>query len=160
MTLANDDVAAVRARLGWHDGARTEQRCAVTGFDASASSAAALAYASGWAERNGGVVVVVHVDAAPGATLAESACMMAGAAIPEVPTCDMSADICDAMAYVLADWAYLNTRGDVADQLERVAAALEADVIVVGKSTRRRMRLARSVGRRLLTMTRHIIVIV
>jgi nucleotide-binding universal stress UspA family protein len=57
-------------------------------------------------------------------------------------------------------WAYLNVRGDVADELERVATALGADVIVVGKSRRPRLRLASSVPRRLLSTTRHIVVVV
>jgi hypothetical protein len=117
--MLNDDLAAVRARLGWHDGLAPDQRCAVAGYDGTASSAAALAYASGWAERNLGALVIVHVDAAAGATLAECACAMTGVIAPDVPPRDMSADIGEAMAYVSASWAYLNARGDVADQLER-----------------------------------------
>jgi nucleotide-binding universal stress UspA family protein len=137
-----------------------DRRWAVAGFDGTASSAAALAYARGWAERNHGAVVVVHVDAAAGATLAGCACAMAGVVVPDLPPRDMSADLDEAMADVSAGWAYMNVRGDVADQLERVARALEADVIVVGKSTRPRMRITHSVGRRLLATRRHIIVIV
>lgn len=74
------------SRLGSHSGEAPDQRCAVVGYDGSGSSAAALAYAGGWAERNRAAVVIVHVD------------------------------------------------GDVADQLERVATAVRADVIVVGRS--------------------------
>ena len=55
----------------------------------------------------------------------------------------------------------MDVRGGVADQLERVAAALEAGLIVVGKSARSRMYIARSVGRRrrLLGATGHIVVV-
>ena len=158
--LLNDDLAAVRARLQLHSGMGPDHRCAVAGFDGTASSAAALAYARGWAERNHGAVVVVHVDATVGATLADCACAMAGVVVPGLPPRDMSADIDEAMADTAAGWAYINVRGDVADQLERIARALEADLIVVGKSARPRMRITHSVGRRLLATTHHIIVIV
>lgn len=158
--LLNDDLAAVRARLRLHSSMGTDQRCAVAGFDGTASSAAALAYARGWAERNHGAVVVVHVDAAAGATLAECACAMAGVVVPDMPPCDIPAGIDEAMADVSAGWAYMNVRGDVAGQLERIARALKADVIVVGKSSRPRLRITHSVGRRLLATTRHIVVVV
>jgi nucleotide-binding universal stress UspA family protein len=158
--LLNHDLAVVRARLRLHSGMGADQRCAVAGFDGTASSAAALAYARGWAERNHGAVVVVHVDATAGATLAGCACAMAGVVVPDLPPRDMSADVDEAMADLSAGWAYLNVRGDVADQLERIARALEADVIVVGRSARPRRRIAPSVNRRLLATTRHIIVIV
>jgi hypothetical protein len=158
--LLRDDLVAVRARLGWHDISTPDQRCAVVGYDGTASSAAALAYASGWAERNLGAVVIVHVDPAAGATLAECACAVAGVVPPDIPPRDMSTDIPDAMAYVSAAWAYINVRGDVADQLEMIAGQLEADVIVVGKSARPRRRIVPSVGRRLLSTTGHVIVVV
>jgi hypothetical protein len=85
---------------------------------------------------------------------------MAGVVTPDIPARDLSVDVDEAMEHISACWAYLNVRGDVADQLERVARALEADVIVVGKSARPRLRIAHSVGRRLLAATRHIIVVV
>ena len=158
--LRNDDVLAVRNRLGWRSGGAPDQRCVVVGYDGTAPSAAALAYASGWAERNQGAVVIVHVDAAAGTMLAQCACAMVGVVAPDIPAPDMSADVGEAMACVSAQWAYVDARGDVADQLERFAAALEADLIVVGKSARSRTRMARSVGRRLLGTTGHIIVVV
>lgn len=43
----DDDLLAVRARLGWSSDAAPGQCCAVAGYDSSSSSAAALAYASG-----------------------------------------------------------------------------------------------------------------
>jgi hypothetical protein len=61
--LLNDDVVVVRGRLGWCSSGAPGQRCVVVGSDATASSEAALAYAGGWAERNRGAVVIVHVDA-------------------------------------------------------------------------------------------------
>jgi nucleotide-binding universal stress UspA family protein len=158
--LLSDDVAAARARLGWNGGASADRRCAVVGFDGTASSAAALAYAGGWAERNHGAVVLVQVDPVPGATLAESACAIGGVLPPDIPRRDMSAEVDEAMAYTSAPWSYLNVCGDVADQLERIARALEADVIVVGRSARPRMRITHSVARRLLGTTRHVVVVV
>lgn len=158
--LLHDDLVAVRARPGWHDLSTPDQRCAVVGYDGTASSAAALAYASSWAERNLGAVVIVHVDPAAGATLADCACAVAGLLPPDIPPLDMSTDMDEAMAYVSAGWAYINVRGDVADQLEGIARQMEADLIVVGKSARPRRRIAPSVGRRLLCTTRHVIVVV
>jgi nucleotide-binding universal stress UspA family protein len=79
---------------------------------------------------------------------------------PEIAPRDLSADVAEAMADSSTRWAYLNVRGDVADELERVATALGADVIVVGKSRRPRLRLTSSVPRRLLSTTRHIVVVV
>lgn len=155
----DDELLGVRARLGWSTDT-PDRCCAVTGYDGSSSSAAALAYASGWAKRNLGAVVVVHVDAAAGMMMAEYACAMTGMVAPEIPSRDMSADVEEAMAHSSTRWAYLNVRGDVADQLERVAKALAADVIVVGKSRHLRLRIASSVARRLLGTTRHIVVVV
>lgn len=155
----DDELAGVRAQLGWSTDT-PGRRCAVTGYDGSSSSAAALAYASGWAERNLGAVVVVHVDAGAELTMAECACAMSGVVVPDLPPNDLSSDVKDAMAPVSARWAYVSVRGDVAVQLERVAVALGADLIVVGRSRRARLRIASSVSRRLLGSTRHIIVVV
>jgi nucleotide-binding universal stress UspA family protein len=158
--LLDGDIATLRSQLRWRRDAGRDQRCAVAGFDGSTASAAALAYASGWAERNLGAVVVVHVDAAAGAAFAEGACAMAWIIAPEMPARDMSADVDEVMTYTSVPWAYVNVRGGVADGLERVAGALEADAIVVGRSTRRRLRIAPSVTRRLLATSRHVIVVV
>ncbi|HJQ03565.1 MAG TPA: universal stress protein [Jatrophihabitans sp.] len=157
----DDDLLAVRARLGWSSGAVPGQCCAVVGYDGSSSSAAALAYAGGWAQRNLGAVVIVHVDAAAaGMMMAQGACAMTGVVPLEIPQRDMSTDVEEAMTYVSTRWAYLNVSGDVADQLERIAGALAADVIVVGRSRRPRLRIASSVARRLLGTSRHIIIVV
>ena len=59
------------------------QRCVVVGYDAAASSEAALAYAGGCAEHNRGAAVIVHVDAPAGATLAQCACAMVGDVAPD-----------------------------------------------------------------------------
>jgi nucleotide-binding universal stress UspA family protein len=158
--LVSDGVAAARARLRWHRGAGPHQRCAVVGFDRTASSLAAVAYAGGWAERNQGGVVLVHVENVPGATLTESTCAIAGVVPLLVPRRDLSADVDEAMAGISAPWAYVSVCGDVAEQLEVIARAVEADVIVVGRSARARMRIAHPVGRRLLATTRHVIVVV
>jgi nucleotide-binding universal stress UspA family protein len=156
----DNDLLAVRDRLGWSGGAAPGQCCAVVGYDGSSSSAAAVAYAGGWAQRNLGTVVIVYVDAANGLVMAQCACAMTGVIPPEIPQRDLSADVEEAMAHVSTRWAYLNVRGDVADQLERVAGALAADVIVVGRSRHPRLRIASSVARRLLSTSRHIIVVV
>lgn len=158
--LLNDDLAAVRSRLCWHSDEAPGQRCAVVGYDGTASSAAALAYASGLAERTMGAVVIVQVDPAAGAAYAECASAMAGLIAPVMPPREMPPAVAAAMMYVSARWVYLSARGDVAGQLERVSVALEADVIVVGRSARPRMRIAQSVGRRLLRTSRHVIVVV
>jgi len=158
--MVNDDLSEVRRHLGWHEGVAPNQRCAVIGHDGTVSSAAALAYARGWAVRSLGAMVIVHVDPVAGSAMAVCACAMTGVVAPEFLPPDMSADVQKAMASASAPWAFLNVRGDVADQLEWVARLLEADVIVVGKSARSRLRIAPSVGRRLLSRTRHIIVVV
>ncbi|MGH8859651.1 MAG: hypothetical protein ACRDVG_00190 [Jatrophihabitantaceae bacterium] len=158
--LLNDDLAAVRSRLRWHSDEAPGQRCAVVGYAGTVSSGAALAYASGWAERTMGAVVIVHVDAAAGMTFAECASATAGLVAPVIPPGDMSRAVVEAMAHVSARWAYLSARGDVAAQLERVAVALKADVVVVGRSSRPRFRIAPSVGRRLLKSSRHVTVVV
>jgi hypothetical protein len=156
----SDNVAATHARLRWHRVARPHHRCAVVGFDGTASSVAAVAYAGGWAERNQGGVVLVHVETVPGASLAESACAAAGVPPLLVPRPDLSIDVDEAMMGIWAPWAYVSVCGDVAEQLEVIARAVEADVIVVGRSARARMRIAHPVGRRLLATTRHVIVVV
>jgi hypothetical protein len=158
--LVDDDLAAVRARLRWHIGEVPNQRCAVVGYDGTMSSAAALAYAAGWAERSMGAVVIVQVDAAAATAFAECVSAMAGLVAPVISAPEMPPAIAEAMLHTSARWAYMTARGDVSGQLERIAVAMEADVIVVGRSARSRMRSARSVSRRLLRTTRHIIVVV
>jgi len=158
----DEEVRAARARLGWGNDALPGQCCAVAGYDGTSPSVAALAYATGWAQRNRGAVVVVHVDPVipQGLIMAECAGAMTGAVVPELPPFDMSHDVRTAMADTSTRWTYMNACGDVADQLERVARALAADVIVIGKSRHARLRIAPSVARRLLVTTRHVVVVV
>lgn len=52
-------------------------------------------------------------------------------------------------------------RGEVAERLESVADALKADVIIVGRSARPRIKMMRaSVARRLIATARRIVVVV
>jgi nucleotide-binding universal stress UspA family protein len=44
---------------------------------------------------------------------------------------------------------FVHVKGDVAGQMMRLALAIQADVIAVGRSTKRRQRVACSIGRRL-----------
>jgi nucleotide-binding universal stress UspA family protein len=135
---------------------------AVVGFNGSAASYDAVAFAAGWAKRTGGALDIVYV-ADPYWQRIGDAC--GGMASPFYDLRDMapvlSEDAAEAMAESGVSWVYrticLATAGGVARELERHATTLSADAIFIGCPRRRRRS---SIPRRLLRCPKQIVIIV
>lgn len=135
---------------------------AVVGFDGSAASYDAVAFAAGWAKRTGGALDIVYV-ADPYWQWIGDAC--GGMASPFYDLRDMapllSEDSAAAMVESGVRWVYrticLTTAGGIARELERHATTLSADAIFIGRPRRR---LLSSTPRRLLRCAKRIVIIV
>jgi nucleotide-binding universal stress UspA family protein len=154
------ELAAVGRCVGRRGNGARPMRCAVVGYDGSSASAAALAYAIGWAQRNDGGLVITHVTGLAESALAGTAALT-GVAVADIGASDYSDEVGAEMTGVQTPWAYLAAHGDIAAQLVRVADSLRADVIVVGRSKRSKFKSMRSsVGNRLLMIAGQIVVVV
>ena len=89
--------------------------------------------------------------------------MAAAAAVPGVPLCDVAfqdaateqaarlrAEAEGSVAGLDLNVTFVHARGDVAAELLRIAHDLQADQIVVGRSTKLRHRLVGALGRKLV----------
>ena len=136
-------------------GGRVHSAVLVVGLDGSDTSWNAFSWACGQAQRLRGRLVVVFVT---------RDVWDAGGAVPEVSLCNYTAlrDATDEQASELriqarqrinnddVEFSFMHARGDTAAELLRIAKAVRADQIVVGRSTRLRHRLTGALGRRLL----------
>jgi nucleotide-binding universal stress UspA family protein len=125
----------------------------VVGLDGSDTSWDAFSWACGETQRlRGRLVAVLVTPYMPGA---------AAAAVPGASVCPWPASE-DAVAAQLRveahrgaaghdlDFSFIHARGDTASELLRIAQALHADQIVVGRSSQLRHRLIGALGRRLM----------
>jgi nucleotide-binding universal stress UspA family protein len=129
----------------------------VVGVDGARSSWSAFWWACGEAQRLDGRLIAVYVSPPPsrsisaGTTLAAS--NTAGHVIAlshEDHANELKTEI-EARATGLGiEISFWHCHGDAAEQLKTVARETQADMIAVGRSTRRRHPLARSLGRRLM----------
>lgn len=107
----------------------------VVGFDGSPSSISAMSFAVGVAARTSAHLTVVFVsgrtlpfaDLYTGATLNDDTDGVRAAVLREAST---------ALREVATRWAYVGVVGRVAVELDRVAARMRADVIVVENAGR------------------------
>ena len=132
---------------------------AVVGFDDTASSLDALAYAIGWAGRVRGHLDVLYVSGGCGQRVSH-AC----AAVPEgnVAMSEMvGCTVGDLLAGSEFTWSYHAAGGDVAHALEARADSIGADAIIVGRSHRhRRYSRSTSTVQRLLNCTQRIVIVI
>ena len=141
----------------------------VIGLDGTETSWHAFAWSLGEAERLQGRVVAVLVSSNAAVSTPVSLGTLSG-----INACDYGEfeRAADQLALELADRAvedgrragvkvvFLHRWGDPADQLTKVAVAVHADIIAVGRSTSLLHRLAGSIGRRLARHKEPIVVIV
>ena len=135
---------------------------AVVGFDGSAGSYDAVAFACGWAKRTGGALDIVYIADPYWQWIADAFGGMASSVYVLRDTAPaLSAEVATAMSESGVRWVYrticLATAGGVARELERRASALSADAIFIGCPRRKRRS---SVARRLLRCTKRILIIV
>jgi nucleotide-binding universal stress UspA family protein len=131
----------------------------VVGVDDSESSWDAFWWSCGETKRRGARIVAVLVSPSAG-----SGMVAAGAAISATCAVDFSwidhaaTELAEQLRQKLAstaneaavDFAFVHARGDAPTELLRIATAQRADLIVVGKSTKVRHRIAGSLGRQLI----------
>jgi nucleotide-binding universal stress UspA family protein len=129
----------------------------VIGLDGSETSWDAFWWACGETRRLRGRAIVVFVTSAVH--------RITVTAIPGVPICDYAAieDAAAAQAAQLGDEAqrspaghglnlsFVHARGDPAIELLQVATTVQADLIVVGRSTKIRHRFTGALGQRLVS---------
>ncbi len=138
---------------------------AVVGFDDTAASQDALAYAVGWAGRVGGRLDVLYVpgDYSPWIVGAYATAGPLGI-VPDYIT-EPSRLVAESVAGLLAGtgltWSFHTAGGDVARALEQHAETVGADAIIIGQSRRHHPRLLRaSIACRLLSITDRIIIVI
>lgn len=128
---------------------------AVVGFDGSDAAHDAVAFAAGWARRTGAALDIVYVADSPWQWVADAGYAGACAEFWDEPSM-LSAEVADAMLGSALVWSYLVATGDVATELERCAARLDADAIIIGRSRRRMF----SIPRRLVRRSHRIVIVV
>lgn len=130
----------------------------VVGFDGSAASHDAVAFALGWARRVGATLDIVYVADSPWQWAGEGGWAVTCAESAGDVASSLLAEIADAMVGSAMTWTWscLATSGNVATELERCAASLGADAIIVGRSHRRLF----SIGRRLVRRANRIVIVV
>jgi nucleotide-binding universal stress UspA family protein len=131
----------------------------VVGVDGSDTSWDAFSWAIGEAGRLGGRVVVVLVSDVLGNTNLSAISSFAALAMSELVETQnqIEADIIARLRTELReannhqiDLTFVQSHGDVATELLRVATKYHAQLIVVGRSTKARHRVAGALGHRLL----------
>ena len=130
----------------------------VAGLDGSKTSWDAFWWARGEAQRLDGRLVAVFVSSCTDACMAAMASTAAGVAAGDYAAVEQAAaaEARSLRAEVQGhgsdglDVAFVHARGDPARELLRVAGALGADLIVVGRSVKARHQIAGSLGRCLI----------
>jgi nucleotide-binding universal stress UspA family protein len=126
----------------------------VVGIDGSDTSWDAFCWACGETNRLEGRTVAVFVGPISGAASAT----FTGAAIPYGTIQQSIADQAEKLSEQVRAYGhdhgvhvdFVHTRGDTAKELVRIANAGQADLLVVGRSTKVRHHIAGSLGRRLV----------
>lgn len=130
----------------------------VVGIDGSETSWDAFCWACGETIRLGGRTVAVFVGPTPGATSATASASFTAAVVPYGAIQESVTDQAQRLSVQVraygndhgVDVAFVHTRGDAAKELLRIASSGHADLLVVGRSTKARHRIAGSLGRRLI----------
>jgi nucleotide-binding universal stress UspA family protein len=130
----------------------------VVGIDGSDTSWDAFHWACGETRRLAGRTVAVFVGPTSGAESVSAAASFAGGAGIYGAMQQMITDQAGALGELVRncgqdhgiDVTFVQTHGDTAAELLRIAGSTHADLIVVGRSTKARHHLAGSLGRRLV----------
>lgn len=142
-----------------HDGSHNPVKArVVVGIDGSDTSWDAFCWACGETRRLGGWTVAVFVGPTPGAASATATASFTGPAIAYGAIQQSMSDQAEKLSEQVhayghdhgVDVAFVQTQGDTARELLRIANADHADLLVVGRSTKARHRIAGSLGRRLM----------
>ncbi|HEY1918927.1 MAG TPA: universal stress protein [Streptosporangiaceae bacterium] len=153
-----------------HPGREPVERAAVViGLDGSQTSWDAFWWGCGEARRTSGRAVAVFVSSMSEASMAAMVSAATGIAVCDYDEGEraaagqarlLEAEVARRTAGVGPAVAFVHAQGDPARELLRVADDVRADLIVVGRSTKARHRLAGSLGRYLITKRSAPIVVV
>lgn len=140
----------------------------IVGLDGSETSWDAFWWARGEAERLGGRTVVVFVAPIADQNMTLASCAIVGplGEYPAVASCieeriaELRAEVERHGKGASCELEFLLAHGDAAKELLRIAEEMEADLIAVGRSTKRHHHLAGSIGRRLISKHRAPVVVV
>jgi nucleotide-binding universal stress UspA family protein len=146
-----------------------EHAAVVIGLDGSETSWDAFWWGCGEARRTGGQAVAVFVSSMSEASMAAMVSAATGIAVCDYDEGEraaagqarmLEAEVLRRTAGVGPAVTFVHAQGDPARELLRVAEDVRADLIVVGRSTKARHRLAGSLGRYLITKRSSPIVVV
>lgn len=142
-----------------HAGSRSPVNAlVVVGIDGSDTSWDAFCWACGETRRLRGRTVAVFVGPTSGAASATASASFTGAVVPYGAIQQSMTDQAEELSEQVGaygrdhgvDVAFVHTQGDTAKELLRIANADQADLLVVGRSTKARHHIAGSLGRRLV----------
>jgi nucleotide-binding universal stress UspA family protein len=130
----------------------------VVGIDGSDSSWDAFCWACGETNRVGGKTVAVFVGPTSGAASATATASLVGVPVAYGVIQQSMTDQARVLSEQVraygddhgVDVAFVHAQGGTAKELLRIANADQADLLVVGRSTRARHHIAGSLGRRLV----------
>jgi nucleotide-binding universal stress UspA family protein len=137
-----------------------ERAAVVIGLDGSQTSWDAFWWACGEARRTGGQAVAVFVSSMSEASMAAMVSAATGIAVCDYDEGEraaagqarlLEAEVLRRTAGTGSAVTFVHAQGDPARELLRIAEDVRADLIVVGRSTKARHRLAGSLGRYLIT---------
>jgi nucleotide-binding universal stress UspA family protein len=126
----------------------------VVGLDGSDTSWDAFSWACGEAQRLGGRLVAVFVTSyirgGAAAAIVPGTCVCASPVTEDTAAAQLRVEAHQSATGHGLDLSFIHTRGDTASELLRIAQAVQADQIVVGRSSKLRHRLMGALGRRLM----------
>ncbi len=140
------------------DACRSVRPLIVVGIDGSDTSWDAFSWACGETNRLEGRTVAVFVGPTSGAASASASAGLTGAVVPYGAIQESTTHQAEKLSEQVkayghdhgVDVAFVHTQGDTAKELLRIAQADQADLLVVGRSTKARHHIAGSLGRRLV----------
>lgn len=147
-----------REHLHHRDACSEASALIVVGIDGSDTSWDAFCWACGETNRLEGRTVAVFVGPTSGAASATASASLTGAVVPYGAIQQSMTDQAQKLSEQVraygqdhgVDVAFVHTQGDTAKELLRIANADQADLLVVGRSTKARHHIAGSLGRRLV----------
>jgi nucleotide-binding universal stress UspA family protein len=155
----NDMDSSPQHRDQLHAGSRGPANAlVVVGVDGSDTSWDAFCWACGETRRIGGRTVAVFVGPTSGAASATASAAFTGTVVPYGAIQQSVTDRAEQLSEQVKayghdhgiDVAFVHSQGDTANELLRIANADQADLLVVGRSTKARHHIAGSLGRRLV----------
>lgn len=131
----------------------------MVGIDGSMTAWRAFAMAVGIARRDKGRVIVCFVSHTPGPAELAAFAVPVPAPVDEEVAADLKREVSEELGRAGVEGDFACRKGDIARELEALAASTHSDLIVVGRSRHPALHLG-GVPRKLLAMGRRPVLIV